>query len=82
MPRHSYKNQRLAHVTLIAAHPCQEGQLMTAHTIDPFMSALELAAAIRAASDAGASGVSFYRGTTATPAERAVIRSHPWPPTG
>ncbi len=42
----------------------------------------ELAAAMRAASDAGAVGVSFYRGTTATPAEQAVIQSHPWPPTG
>ena len=42
----------------------------------------ELAAALRAASDAGAIGVSFYRGTTATPAEQAVIQSHPWPPAG
>ena len=42
----------------------------------------ELSAAMRAASDAGATGVSFYRATTATPAEQAVIMDTPWPPAG
>lgn len=41
--------------------------------------ALEVAAAMRGASDAGALGVSFYRPTTATPAELAVMASRPWP---
>jgi len=44
--------------------------------------ATELAAAVAAASDAGATGVSFYRATTATPAEAAVIASTPWPAAG
>ena len=41
--------------------------------------AQEVAAAIRAASDAGAIGVSFYRPTTATPSELRVMASRPWP---
>ncbi len=41
--------------------------------------AAELAAAIRAASKAGAVGVSFYRPTTATPAELGVLTNRPWP---
>ena len=41
--------------------------------------ALEVAAAIRAASDAGAVGVSFYRPTTATVAETRVMASRSWP---
>lgn len=36
-------------------------------------SALELQAAIAAASDSGAAGISFYRPSTATPAEQAVM---------
>ncbi len=41
--------------------------------------AAELAAAIRAASRSGAVGVSFYRPTTATPSELAVLTGRPWP---
>ncbi len=41
--------------------------------------AAELAAAIRAASRSGAVGVSFYRPTTATPSELAVLTDRPWP---
>ena len=44
--------------------------------------AAEVAAAMRAAADAGAAGVSFYRPTTATPAEQAVIAGTAWPPAG
>lgn len=40
----------------------------------------ELSAAVRAAGAAGAIGVSFYRPTTATAAELAVVRQTPWPP--
>lgn len=42
-------------------------------------SPLEVAAAMRAASAAGAVGVSFYRPATATPGELEVMSSRPWP---
>jgi len=43
--------------------------------------AAELQAAVQAASDAGAGGVSFYRASTATPPEQTVIAAA-WPPAG
>lgn len=42
-------------------------------------SPLAMAASIRAASDGGAIGVSFYRYSTWTPDEAQVIASYPWP---
>lgn len=44
--------------------------------------AAELSGALAGAAAAGAVGVSFYRASTATPAERTVITQTPWPPAG